>query len=84
MSLTRLFTATLLCFFSVLFAWGQIVWAENRLITNKAALDELAELYQRQLEARRGALYSRLLQSVEPAQKALNEDRNIRLWIEAP
>jgi hypothetical protein len=47
--------------------------------TDETALAGLAEVYQQRLEARRGPLYERLLRSMEPAQRALNEDSNIQL-----
>jgi hypothetical protein len=42
-------------------------------------LNALSELYRQSLEARRGPLYTRLLQSAEQPQKTLNENPNIRL-----
>jgi hypothetical protein len=47
--------------------------------TDKSRLDSLAHFYSSKLQAHRGPLYTKLLSSTEPAQRALNEDPNIKL-----
>ena len=48
-------------------------------MTDKSTLDKLASFYSSKFQTRRGPLYKKLLRSVEPAQKALNEDPDIEL-----
>ncbi len=68
-----------LCTFCLGLAFAPGAKALLRPQTNETALSGLAELYEQRLEARRGPLYERLLLSMEPAQKTLNEDDNIQL-----
>jgi hypothetical protein len=47
--------------------------------TDKSALERMARFYDAQLQTHRGPRYYQLLSSIEPAQKALNEDPDIKL-----
>jgi hypothetical protein len=53
--------------------------AAARPTTDKAALNALAERFDRDLRAHRGAQYARLLASTSPAQVALNVDEDVQL-----
>ncbi len=79
MSVPRCFLIAIACVFLTGIVLGSIASAQSRPATNRTSLDELSMLLRQKLEARRGPLYSSLLESVKPAQRALNEDPNIQL-----
>lgn len=73
------FRITVLCLFLLGLVPVLGTAAMNRPVTDKSALNQLADFYSKQLRARRGARYLELLRSTEPAQKALNQDSSIQL-----
>jgi hypothetical protein len=72
-------SVALLCLSVVVILCSSPADALVRPETDELTLTALADFYQQKLQTRRGPLYMKLLQSIEPRQKALNEDPNIQL-----
>jgi len=79
MLLSRHFRIAFLCLLLLGFICGYEATALAGPATDKPLLDKMASFYSSQLQAHRGSRYYQLLSSIEPVQKALNEDPNISL-----
>jgi len=79
MSMPRFFLIVLSCLILTGFVLGSTAFSQPRPVTHRPALDDLSSLFRQRLEARRGPLFTALLESEMPAQKTLNEDPDIQL-----
>ncbi|MFH0778139.1 MAG: S8 family serine peptidase, partial [Candidatus Eisenbacteria bacterium] len=75
----RLIKHLFVCGVLVVLVLASVASAGVQPRTNTTRLQDLASVFQQKSEAGRGPLYEQLLSSTEPAQRALNENPDIKL-----